>query len=193
MHYKTLIQLSLIFLILIISIFFYNQYFKKKSINENVSKYEQTIKKVEEKSSGNIVKDIIYTSEDEKGNIYTIKSEYGEFSNQNSDIIIMSKVSAVIKLNDGSSATLYSMNAKYNITNNDTNFYNDVIFDFLDHKVNADNIDVFFNDSKLEAYNNLVYRNLDLSLIADKVEVNLEENKSKIYMFNNDKVKIYKN
>ena len=54
----------------------------------------------------------------------------------------MTKVSAVIKLSDGS-AVLYSDNAKYNIVNNDTNFYNNVSLDYLNHKVSAENIDVF--------------------------------------------------
>ena len=38
----------------------------------------------------------------------------------------------------------------------------------------------------------ICHRNLDLSLIADKIEVDLRKNNSKIYMFNNDKVKIFK-
>ena len=88
--------------------------------------------------------------------------------------------------------TLRSLNARYNIINYDTNFFNKVIMSYLDHKVNADNIDVYFKDSKLEAFNNLVYRNLDLSLIADKVEINLIEKSSKIFMFDDDKVKVIK-
>ena len=148
--------------------------------------------KLKKDLSGNIIKDIVYKSRDENDNTYTIKSEYGEFDDTNNDIILMTKVSAIIKLNDGSVMTLQSQNAKYNIINYDTNFFNNVKMNYLDHKLNADNIDVFFKDSKLEAYNNLVYRNLDLSLIADKVEINLIEKSSKILMFDNDKVKVIK-
>ena len=104
----------------------------------------------------------------------------------------MTKVSAIIELNDKTSISLFSLNARYNILNNDTNFFNNVKLDYLDHKIKAENIDVFFKDSKLEAYNNLVYRNLDLNLIADKVEVDLIEKNSKIFMFDDDKVKIFK-
>ena len=96
------------------------------------------------------------------------------------------------KLNDGSFMTLRSENAKYNIVNYDTNFFNEVKMYYLDHEVEANNIDVYFKDSKLEAFNNLVYRNLDLSLIADKVEVNLIEKSSKIFMFDDDKIKVIK-
>jgi len=193
MNSKTLIQLSLIILILIISIFFYNQYFYKKS-DKNMKSEKNEIKDQikNENLSGNIIKDIVYKSEDEKGNTYTIKSEYGEFDDDESDIILMTKVNAVIQLDDGTSINLLSLNARYNITNNDTNFFNSVKLDYEDHKISAENIDVFFKNSKLEAYNNLVYRNLDLNLIADKVEVDLIEKNSKIFMFNDDKVRVIK-
>ena len=50
----------------------------------------------------------------------------------------------------------------------------------------------FFTDSKLEAYNNLVYRNSEIDLKADKVELDLLTKNSKIFMFDNSKVKIIK-
>lgn len=193
MSSKTLIQIILIIVVLLISSFFYNQYFYKKNTKnikkENIENLEITKKK---DLSGNIIKDIIYKSTDENDNVYIIKSEYGELNQDNSDIILMTNVSAIINLNDGSSVNMRSKNAKYNITNYDTNFFNSVELIFLDHKITADNIDVYFKDSKLEAYNNLVYRNLDLRLIADKIEVNLIEKSSKIFMFNDEKVEIIK-
>ena len=64
--------------------------------------------------------------------------------------------------------------------------------DYLNHRINSDNIDIFFTESKLEAYNNLVYRNSDINLIADKVELDLLTKNTKIFMFDNSKVKIIK-
>lgn len=193
MNSKTLIQIILGVLILIISGLFYNYYFSQKKIETSKEEKINTDKIKKTDSSGNIIKDIIYESRDEKGNIYTIKSEYGEFNDAVSDTILMTKVSAIIKFNDGSSMTMRSENAKYDIVSYDTNFFNDVEMDYLDHKVSADNINIYFKDSKLEAFNNLVYRNLDLSLIADKIEINLIEKSSKIFMFDNEKIKVIKN
>ena len=193
MNSKTLIQISLAALILIILGLFYNQFFSHKKNEILKEKVKVTPDEIEkEDPSGNIIKDIIYESRDEKDNIYIIKSEYGEFNDAVSDVILMTKVSAIIKLSDGSSMTLQSKNAKYNIISYDTNFFNNVKMDYLDHKINADNINVYFKDSKLEAFNNLVYRNLDLNLIADKLEINLIEKSSKIFMFNDDKIKVIK-
>ena len=152
------------------------------------------IKSFKEKKdvSGNIIKNIEYKSEDEKGNSYIIKSKKGEFKDQENDIIFMTHVTAIMRLKDKTTIKLSSLNAKYNIMDNDTNFFNDVNLDYLNHNVVAENIDIFFKESKLEAYNNLVYRNLDLSLIADKVEIDLITKNSKIFMFDDKKVKVLK-
>ena len=67
MNHKTLIQISLIFLIFVISGFFYTKYFYNESLNITEQKESVSQKKIDEKdSSGNIVKDIFYKSEDEK-------------------------------------------------------------------------------------------------------------------------------
>jgi len=191
MKLKSLIQISLSILVLIICGIIYYQYFYEQQSRISNEKLE-TLEKEKKKLSGNIIKNIEYKSEDAKGNLYIIKSKKGEFKDQENDIIFMTDVTAIMRLKDKTTIKLSSLNAKYNIIDSNTNFFNNVSLDYLDHNVVADNIDVFFKDSKVEAYNNLVYRNLDLSLIADKVEIDLITKNSKVFMFNNKKVKIFK-
>ena len=104
----------------------------------------------------------------------------------------MTNVTAQITLKNGTSADLKSEKAIYNTINSNTNFFIDVELKYLDHQVNSRNIDVFFTDSKLEAYNDLVYSNSEIDLIADKIELDLLTKNSKIFMFDNSKVKIIK-
>ena len=191
MNFKSLIQISLIILVLIICGIIYHQYFNNKPSEISTKKLEN-LEKEKKDLSGNIIKNIEYKSEDEKGNSYIIKSKKGEFKDQENDIIFMTHVTAIMRLKDKTTIKLSSLNAKYNIIDNDTNFFNDVNLDYLNHNVVAENIDIFFKESKLEAYNNLVYRNLDLSLIADKVEIDLITKNSKIFMFDDKKVKVLK-
>ena len=192
MNYKTLIQVFLIMLALLISSLYYLKYFdKNESENKSQEKKMSDIIK-SELSEGNTVKDILYESNDNKGNNYIIMSDFGTFSDMNKDEILMTNVTAQINLQNGKKVYLKSKNAIYNTANSDTNFSTNVKLDYLDHKINADNIDIFLNDSKLEAYNNLVYRNLGTNLIADKVTINLLTQDSKIFMFDNSKVKIIK-
>ena len=191
MNFKSLIQVSLITLVLVICGIIYYQYFYETP-SRIISKKIETLEKEKKKLSGNIIKDIEYKSEDEKGNFYVIKSKEGEFKDQNSDIILMTNVTAIMRLKDKTTIKLSSLNAKYNIVDSNTNFFNNVNLNYLNHNIVAENIDVFFKDSKLEAYNKLVYRNLDLSLIADKVEIDLITKNSKIFMFDDKKVKVLK-
>ncbi len=191
MNFKSLIQIFLLLLIIIICGALYYKYLYKKPSFSNQKKIailEEPKKEVLE----NFIKDIEYKSEDEQGNSYIIKSKKGEFKDKNPNLIFMTNVTAVIRLKDKTIIRLTSLNANYNILDNNTNFFNNVSLDYLTHKITADNIDVFFRDSKVEAYNNLVYRNLDLSLIADKVEINLITKNSKIFMLNDKKIKIFK-
>ena len=191
MNFKSLIQVSLITLVLVICGIIYYQYFYETP-SRIISKKIETLEKEKKKLSGNIIKDIEYKSEDEKGNFYIIKSKEGEFKDQNSDIILMTNVTAIMRLKDKTTIKLSSLNAKYNIVDSNNNFFNNVNLNYLNHNIVAENIDVFFKDSKLEAYNKLVYRNLDLSLIADKVEIDLITKNSKIFMFDDKKVKVLK-
>jgi hypothetical protein len=192
MNNKTLSQVFLIFLALLLSAFFYFNYFYKGGFEENskqkIDAYEDSSKKVE----GNTIKNILYESYDNKGNKFIIKSETGSFNKEYEDEVYMADVSAEIILDNGNTIILVSDNAKYNAANSNTNFINNVKLEYLDHKVNSDNIDVIFTESKLAAFNNLIYRNSNINLVADKIELDLLTKNTKIFMFDSSKVKIIK-
>ena len=191
MRYKTLFQVFLIFLALIISSIFYLKYFHKKNNSKIVNVGEKKTDK-NDVTIGNTVKDILYESIDSEGNNYVINSDFGTFSDRNQEEILMTNVTAKIIFKNGNQVDLKSNRAKYNTVNSNTNFFDNVYLKFLNHSINSDNIDVLFTDSKLEAYNNLVYRNSDVNLMADKMELDLLTKNSKIFMFDNSRVKIIK-
>ncbi len=192
MNNKTLFQVFLIFLVLLVSSIFYFKYFHVKNSAETKKNETSTDKKKNNEIEGNTIKEIIYESFDSNGNNYIINSDIGTFSDTNKEEILMTNVTAKIVLNNGKNITLKSKNAKYNTQNSNTNFFYDVELNYLNHKINSDNIDILFTDSKLEAFNNLVYRNSDINLIADKVELDLLTKDTKIFMFDNSRVKIIK-
>lgn len=191
MRYKTLFQVFLIFLALLISSIFYFKYFHKNNISKIENVDEKKIDK-NDKTIGNTIKDILYESIDSEGNNYVINSDFGTFNDKNQEEILMTNVTATIIFKTGNQVNLKSKKAKYNTVNSNTNFFDNVYLKFLNHSINSDNIDVLFTDSKLEAYNNLVYRNSDINLVADKVELDLLTKDSKIFMFDNSTVKIIK-
>ena len=190
MNYKTLFQVFLLSLTIIISSIFYLKYFYDNDSKEILKGQNNINENREGLTEGNIIKEILYESQDSNGNIYTIKSDSGKISKTNENEILMTNVTALIKFKDSTFINLQSKKAKYNSLNSNTNFFDDVGLKYLNHKINSENIDMLFTDNKLTAYNNLVYRNTDINLKADKVELDLITKNSKIFMFDNSTVKI---
>ena len=193
MNYKTLYQFLLILLVMILSAWIYIEYFFSKNPPNLAQKKNSTQINREDLPGGNTVKEILYESFDNNGNKYIIESDFGTFSDEIKDEILMTNVRAKIYLKDGTFMKLTSNKARYNTVSSDTFFYNDVKLNYLNHKIVSDNIDILFQESKLAAYSNLVYRNLDIKLLADKVEVDLLKQSTKIFMLDESKVRIMSN
>jgi hypothetical protein len=192
MNNKTIFQIFLLLLVLLLSIFFYLNYFYKKDSKTTSKQNVITNTDISESPEGTTIKEILYESYDNEGNKFMIKSKSGTIDEKEADEINMVNVEAKIDLTNGTFITLSSDTARYNALNSNTKFIRNVKLEYLSHIINSDNIDVTFTESKLEAYNNLIYRNSDINLSADKVELDLLTKNTKIFMFDNSKVKIIK-
>ena len=104
----------------------------------------------------------------------------------------MENVNARIILEDGTIVYISSNKAIYNNKLFNTNFEDNVKLKFLSHNLSSENLDLVFDENKIEVYNNLIYKNLDLTMIADKIEIDMITKYSKIFNFDEDKVKIEK-
>jgi lipopolysaccharide export system protein LptA len=190
MNYKIVIQLLLLTLVVFLIFYFYKDYLNKQNqITLNELSNNIDIKGLQ----NNVVKDIeykrIYNS---TGDEFLIKAFYGEFIDDNNEIIILTGVNALINRNDGSSVYIKSDKAKYDTINNNTNFINNVELTYLDNKINSNFLDIIFSQNLIQAYGNLVYQNIDYNLFADKMELDIDTKNTKIFMFDNSKVKIKK-
>ena len=186
MRKKIFIQILLLLLVFLIIFSVYQIYFKSFS-DQEIALVEEENK--DEKS--NLV-NITYESVDSAGKKYIINAETGTLDEKKPDLIYMSKVNAKIILLDGSIVYISSLKAEYNTVNYDTKFLNDIKLNFLENDINCNNLNIFFKDNLLEAYNNLIYKNLDIILSADKIEIDLLTKHSKIFNFDDTKVKIKK-
>ena len=119
MDKKSYIQISITILILLIITFVYFDYFK--SPRENLSKKtEDSSAKKLVKNSEDLISEMSYFSEDNKGNRYEIYSKYGILNPDKSNMILMEKVNAVVYLSTDEKILISSKKAKYNESNNDT-------------------------------------------------------------------------
>ena len=185
MDRKAYIQISIIFLIIFIIIYIYIDYFRnsnKKIVEEN--KLDPKLNIV--KGTGDLITEMSYFSEDNKGNTYEIKSEYGVINPDNSNLILMDKVNAIIYLVDGEKILITSEKAQYNDNNNDTNFKGSVEMIYINHKINSENMDLSFNDKTVILYDNVEYKSSISNVSADRIFVDLLNKNTKIQMNDNN-------
>ena len=188
MNKKITFQITLFLFLIIIIFFFYYKYFFLKE-----SKIDLTIQnqKIETFDSGNnVIKNIRYFSTDKQGNKYLITSEYGEISNKDINIILMKNVTSQINLFEKDTIYINSKFAEYNSLTFDTNFNEDVTLEYSEHKINSENMNLSFKKNFVEMYNNIIYKSPTNELFADKLEIDLLTKDSRIFMFNNERIKI---
>ena len=186
MNKKIIIQLILFFVItLFISLFFFKYLVKTKIGKSDIDKVDHS--SISNKEFSNIIENIEYTSNDNIGNQYIIKAEYGEIQDKDSNVILMKNVNAEINFHNNEKITISSSQAIYNTINYDTNFKENVFIKYAQHNVRSNNLDVLFKDHKIKLYNKINYNNLNTNILADVMEIDLLTKDLKIYMNENNK------
>ena len=181
MSRKIYIQFFLLFIILIIITSIYLIYFNKSEKNY-VETVEENISDKKIKGSDDLISEMKYFSEDNKGNKFEIKSDYGFINPEQSNLISMNKVKAIVYLSNGEVIYINSDKAEYNNINNDTIFNGSVEMDYQDHKINAENLDLSFENSFATLYDKVKYKSKFSHLTADKVLIDLINKNTKIQM-----------
>ena len=164
----------------ILTIYFYNN-------KENVSQIE-----IEERSyTSNIIENVKYSSRDINGNEYVINAEKGEVDINNDNIIFLKKVSAIIKLKNSKNILISSNFGKYNITNFDTIFSEDVIINYLQNEIKGEYLDFSIERNSMIISRNVTFK-YDVNILkTDVIEINLETKDIKFFMYDkNNKVKL---
>ena len=195
---KSITQVILIiFLIVVTYIVFKKYYIKNDTVSES-NKKDQTISKNEsQKSDKNIIKDISYTANNSRGDIYLLLADYGEVYLDNPELMFLTKVNGKITLQDGMKVTIKSDFANFNTKNFETTFINNVIVERREEKITGDELylvlertekeiqDLIKKDENLVRMSrNVVYKKPGYNLSADILEIDLITKNIKIYMMN---------
>ena len=181
MEKKNYIQIFIIFLIVLIITLLYINYFggsKTEITRKDKGKTKVNIVQ----GSDDLITEMFYFSEDNKGNKYEIKSEYGVINTDKSNLILMDKVKAIIYLLDGEKIFISSKKAQYDDDNNDTNFSGSVKLVYVNHVIKSDNMDLSFNEQTATLYDNVKYKSSLSNLSADRVFINFINKNTKIQM-----------
>ena len=181
MNKKTGLQVVMVLIIILISLWFYLKYFTK---NLEDVKETQVIEKIDENqnSTSTYIDDINYVSTDAKGNKYQITAKQAEIKVENSDVMFLRDVVAFIYIKDSDTVKITSNFGKYNSKNYDTIFSENVIVIYPGHKITGEYLDFSFLSNLGTFTENVVYTGEKTNLFADKIEMNLTTKDTKIFM-----------
>ena len=180
---KIHIQLLLILIFFIISLFLFFKYFKKSSFESNLKANNTQLID----SGESLIEDLKYLSTDKEGNEYKIEAKKGNIDKSNPDIIYLENVEAIVLMQNSELISIKSNYAKYNTKSFDTLFNDSVSVDYGEHYLKSEFLDLSFENNLVSIYDNVRYLSGISSLKADKAEIDILNKNTKIFMEDPDK------
>ena len=196
MEKKKIFQIFLLLLLIFITFFIFNTYYKSDKTLK--SSKEIVIKNSEEPKSndGNdIIQDIRYTSNNNNGDVLEILADYGEPSTEIEDLMFLTKVVANITLKNKSNIKLISDYANFNTKTFETTFINNIKIFRDDETILGNELYLVFDQTEKvlkdnsNADQNLIRISHDViikkpgyMLKADVLEIDLITKNTKVYM-----------
>ena len=155
---------------------------KEKSISkkENIKETQHEIlekkeeREIEKAKTKNLVKDVEYTSLDQKGNRFILLASSGKSNVNNSDILDLINVRGKITSDTRDTIYIVSDFAQYNSINLNSKFYENVIINYQDKEITCKNFDINMNTNKAIAYNNVLIVDPKSEMKAGIVEFDLK-------------------
>ncbi len=198
MNKKTLIQIFLTTILIIASFLIFNFFYVSKEDNQNLETKKNTdINDKLKNTDKNIIKDVEYSLNNDKGDIYKVIADFGEVKIDNPDLMFLTNVTATVIFSDKMNIILTSDFANFNSKTFETTFLNNVQVKKNNEKITGDELYlVLENDDKeiLDKPNieenlirisyNVIYKKPGYSLKADILELDLITKNIKIYMLN---------
>ena len=181
MSYKSLIQSGIVLVIMLILLTIYFLFFKN---SENLVKINEANI---DNNIDNKILELKYNAVDVDGNSYIIESNSGKISDKEKNVLILEKVTGIIKIQNSEDIIILSDFANYNKTTLDTYFYDNVRLKYDGHSIDSDELFMNYVDKNINIRNNVHYKGLNNKLYADIVEIDLVTKFSKIYMLDNQK------
>ena len=195
---KTLIQIILLIFLIVITFLFFKFYYisnSDTSLNkENLIEKNKEIKEVK-RDEKNLIQNISYTANNNKGDIYLLLAETGEIYLDNPDLMFLTKVDGKITLKDGEIITVNSDFANFNTKTFETTFINNVIVKKSDEVVTGAELYLVLEEkvnralkpnqgdkNLIRVSRNVFYTKPGYTLSADILEIDLITKDIKIYM-----------
>ena len=202
MEKKTLIQIFLIILLLVITLFIFNHFYvsnnpSNKLENKKITEIEKNEKLSVDK---NIIENVQYSFNNSKGDLYQVLADFGEINLDNPNLMFLSNVNASLILTDKTNIILTSDFANFNTKTFETTFINkvkvvreeetitgDELYLVLEQEKNENENVSLLEENLIRISNNILYKKPGYSLKADILELDLITKNIKIFMLDKQK------
>ncbi len=147
-------------------------------VSKNLENSKREINKknteIKKKEIKNLVKDVEYTSVDERGNRFYLLANSGKSNIHNKDILDLENVRGKITSEVRDTIYIVSDYAQYNSLNLNSKFYENVIINYQDKEITCINFDINMETNKAIAYNNVIITDPKSEMKAGIVEFDLK-------------------
>ena len=147
---------------------------KINKIEEKKKNKNLEINKIENKKVKNLVKNVEYTSVDQKGNKFYLIARSGKSNVNNNDILDLDNVKGEITSETRDTIYIESDYAQYNTVSLNSQFYQNVIINYQDKEITCINFDINMETNKAIAYNNVIITDPKSTMKAGIVEFDLK-------------------
>ena len=146
----------------------------EEDIIESKTKEIKEKEKPKKKEIKNLVKDVEYTSVDQKGNKFYLLATSGKSNVKNSDILDLQNVRGKITSDTRDTIYIVSDFAQYHSINLNSKFYENVVINYQDKQINCVNFDINMETNKAIAYNEVIITDPKSTIKAGMVEFDLK-------------------
>ena len=200
MEKKTVIQVLIILFLFLVSIFIYKFYYNQDNQKKSKIEKKELIEKKTSSEGQNLIKDIKYISNNNKGDTYEIIADFGETSLENPNLMFLTNVTGNIIFEKKDNIKLTSDYANFNTKTFETTFLNNVeifrgeetivgneLYLVLDQDEEAIRKDTGIDQNLIRISHNVLFESPGYTLKADIIEIDLISKNMKIFM--NNKIK----
>ena len=141
---------------------------------DNINKTDDPKNKVSSEEVKNLVKDVEYSSIDERGNKFYLLANSGKSNTSNADILDLINVRGKIISDNRDTIYIVSDFAQFNSVNSNSKFYDNVIINYQEKQITCVNFDINMETNKAIAYNKVIITDAKSKMKAGLVEFDLK-------------------
>tara|TARA_B100001250_G_scaffold411689_1_gene440926 strand:+ start:785 stop:1387 length:603 start_codon:yes stop_codon:yes gene_type:complete len=150
----------------------------------------EPIQEGNDKKKSNRFENVEYKGVDLNGNRYVINSKIADFELEKPELINMDIMSAVFYFKDGTVLKVKGDYGSYNNKTKDMKFRDNIVAEYNENFLYADNLDYLNSKNLLNIYKNVKTKSNQGNIIADKLEFDISKQTLDISMFDENLVDV---